>query len=54
MRFLLCANELSDAKGSEPGLRMKISGEVELESPYIFARSKGGGVINFSPNSPTT
>lgn len=31
--FLDVAKELSDAKGSEPGLRMKIKGEVDVESP---------------------
>ena len=32
---------------------MKISGEVEDESVYILARSKGGGEMNFSPSSLT-
>lgn len=31
--FLLLAKELNEAKGSEPGLKMKISGDVEVESP---------------------
>ncbi len=48
--FLDCAKELKEANGSDPGLRMKIKGETELESPYILARSKGGGVMNFSPS----
>jgi hypothetical protein len=30
--FLMAANELKEAKGSEPGLRMKIKGEVDEES----------------------
>jgi len=29
---------------------MKIKGDVDDESPYIFAKSKGGGYINFCPN----
>jgi hypothetical protein len=45
--FLVLAKELREAKGSEPGLRMKMRGVVEVESPYIFARSKGGGEMNF-------
>jgi hypothetical protein len=32
MRFLACAKEEREAKGSEPGERMKMSGEVEFES----------------------
>ena len=55
MAFFFCeANELRDAKGSDPGLRMKMSGEVDDESAYIFARSKGGGEMNFYPSSATT
>jgi hypothetical protein len=46
----MAANELNDAKGSEPGLRMKINGEVDEESVYILAKSNGGGNINFSPS----
>jgi hypothetical protein len=30
--FFSPANELNDANGSEPGLKMKISGEVDDES----------------------
>jgi len=30
--FLIDAKELNDANGSEPGLRMKINGDVEDES----------------------
>ena len=41
--FLIFAKELKEANGSDPGLKMKISGEVEEESPYILAKSKGGG-----------
>lgn len=52
--FLAAANELSDANGSEPGLKINIKGEVEDESPYIFAKSNGGGEINFYPTSETT
>lgn len=43
----MAAKELKEAKGSEPGLRININGEVEVESPYIFAKSNGGGEINF-------
>jgi hypothetical protein len=32
IRFLDWANELKEAKGSDPGLKMKIRGLVELES----------------------
>ena len=52
--FLLAANELRDANGSEPGLKIKIRGDVQVESPYILAKSNGGGEMNFSPNSETT
>jgi hypothetical protein len=52
--FLDWAKELREAKGSEPGLRMKMRGETEFESAYILARSKGGGEINFSPSYATT
>jgi hypothetical protein len=45
----MAAKELKDTKGSDPGLRMNIKGEVDIESPYILAKSKGGGEINFSP-----
>jgi hypothetical protein len=48
--FLAVANELNEAKGSDPGLNMKINGEVDEESAYILAKSKGGGEINFSPS----
>jgi hypothetical protein len=47
---LLAANELNEANGSDPGLRIKIRGEVDVESPYIFAKSNGGGEINFYPS----
>jgi hypothetical protein len=30
--FLDAANELNEANGSEPGLKMNIKGEVEVES----------------------
>lgn len=52
--FLVVANELKEAKGSEPGLKINISGEVEVESLYILAKSNGGGLMNFSPSYPTT
>ena len=52
--FLVAAKELREANGSEPGLKIKIKGEVDVESPYILAKSKGGGLMNFYPNSPTT
>ena len=53
--FFFCeANELREAKGSDPGLRIKMSGEVDEESAYILARSKGGGEMNFYPSSAKT
>lgn len=48
--FFDWANELREANGSDPGLRMKIKGETEFESAYILAKSKGGGVMNFYPS----
>lgn len=46
----MVAKELKDANGSEPGLNINISGDVEVESPYILAKSNGGGEINFYPS----
>jgi hypothetical protein len=46
---LAAANELKEANGSEPGLRIKINGDVDEESAYIFPKSNGGGDMNFSP-----
>jgi hypothetical protein len=52
--FLAAAKELKEANGSDPGLKIKINGDVEEESAYILAKSNGGGEMNFYPTSETT
>mmetsp|Transcript_49832 Transcript_49832/g.161161 ORF Transcript_49832/g.161161 Transcript_49832/m.161161 type:complete len:248 (+) Transcript_49832:1577-2320(+) len=46
------ANLYKVLPGSAPGERMKINGDIELESAYEPERSKGGGLTNFSPSLP--
>lgn len=43
------ANLRSVAMGSEPGVKMKISGMQLCESSYDAERSNGGGSVNFAP-----
>jgi len=48
------ANLSSESMGSTPGERMKMSGDVLVESWKVPSRSKGGGSMYLWPSSLAT